>query len=157
MPDRRTAGLFAAAALAVLTAGPAAAQEVREPGLTPYVIKDYAVEKPLTGKPGDPAQGRKWAITSGQGNCVICHRLPIPEVEFRIGNVGPDLTEVGSRLSAAEIRLRIINPKTVNELTIMPAYYRVTGLHRVDDRVAGKPMLSAEQVEDLVAYLSSLK
>ncbi|HEX6958201.1 MAG TPA: sulfur oxidation c-type cytochrome SoxX [Ferrovibrio sp.] len=152
--------LVATAAIsAAFLAQPARAQEgkVNEPGLVSYEIKDYQIPKSLTGKPGDPAQGRKWAITSGTGNCVICHRLPIPEVDFRIGNIGPDLTHVGARLSPGEIRLRIVNPKVVNEDTIMPAYYRVSGLTRVDPKRAGKPMLTAEQVEDLVAYLSSLK
>jgi len=135
----------------------AQAQDIRDANLVPYSVKDYAIEKSLTGKPGDPDKGRQWAVTSGQGNCVICHKLPIPEVAFRIGNVGPDLTEVGSRLSPSEIRMRIVNPKLLNEETIMPAYYRVNGLHRVAKNAEGKPMLSAEQVEDLVAYLSTLK
>lgn len=151
---------LASVVLAVaLIALPALAQDARvsEPGLAPYEVKDYAIEKSLTGKPGDPAKGREWAITGGQGNCVICHRLPIPEVDFRIGNIGPDLTEVGSRLTPGEIRLRIVNPKLLNEDTIMPAYYRVSGFHRVAKRFEGKPMLTAEQVEDLVAYLSTLK
>jgi len=138
-------------------AAPAHSQEVRDHNLIPYTIKDSAIDKPLTGKPGDPAKGRQWAITSGQGNCVICHRLPIPEVAFRIGNIGPDLTEVGGRLSPAEIRMRIVNPKVVNPDTIMPAYYRLDGLNRVEKKFQGKTMLSAEQVEDLVAYLSTLK
>lgn len=153
---RLAAGLVASAAFMLLAAS-AAAQDIRDANLTPYTVKDYAIEKSLTGKPGDPAKGRQLAITSGQGNCVICHKLPIPEVAFRIGNVGPDLTEVGGRLTAAEIRMRIVNPKLLNEETIMPAYYRVTGLHRVAKNAEGKPMLTAEQVEDLVAYLSTLK
>lgn len=135
----------------------AQATEIREPGLIPYAVKDYAIEQSLTGKPGDAAKGRALAVTSGQGNCVICHKLPIPEVAFRIGNVGPDLTEVGGRLTPGEIRMRIVNPKLLNEETIMPAYYRVSGLNRVAPNFANKPMLSPEQVEDLVAYLSSLK
>ncbi|MFN4277204.1 MAG: sulfur oxidation c-type cytochrome SoxX [Ferrovibrio sp.] len=153
---RLSAGIIAGSAI-MLLAAPAPAQDIRDANLTPYTVKDYAIEKSLTGKPGDPAKGRQLAITSGQGNCVICHKLPIPEVAFRIGNVGPDLTEVGGRLTAAEIRMRIVNPKLLNEETIMPAYYRVTGLNRVDKKAQGKPMLTAEQVEDLVAYLSALK
>ena len=149
--------VVAAGLAALLATAPARAQEVHDHNLVPYTIKDYAIDKPLTGKPGDAAEGRKWATTSGQGNCVICHRLPIPEVAFRIGNVGPDLTEVGGRLTPAEIRMRIVNPKVVNPDTIMPAYYRIDGLNRVQKKFAGKPMLTAEQVEDLVAYLSSLK
>lgn len=153
---RLAAGIISGAAL-MLLAAPAPAQDIRDANLVPYAVKDYAIEKSLTGKPGDPAKGRQLAITSGQGNCVICHKLPIPEVAFRIGNVGPDLTEVGGRLTPAEIRMRIVNPKLLNEETIMPAYYRVTGLHRVAKNAEGKPMLTAEQVEDLVAYLSTLK
>lgn len=157
LADIRLAAGLAAGAAFVLLAAPAPAQDIRDANLTPYTVKDYAIEKSLTGKPGDPAKGRQLAITSGQGNCVICHKLPIPEVAFRIGNVGPDLTEVGGRLTPAEIRMRIVNPKLLNEETIMPAYYRVTGLHRVAKNAEGKPMLTAEQVEDLVAYLSALK
>jgi sulfur-oxidizing protein SoxX len=152
---------FTAAALllssASLSAAVAQSADVREPGLVPYLVKDYAIEQSLTGKPGDVTKGRAIAITSGQGNCVICHRLPIPEVAFRIGNVGPDLTEVGSRLTPGEIRMRIVNPKLLNAETIMPAYYRVSGLNRVAANFANKPMLTPDQVEDLVAYLSSLK
>lgn len=150
---------MAALVALALTGGTALAQDakVSEPGLVAYEVKDYAIEKSLTGKPGDPVQGRKWATTGGQGNCVICHKMPIPEVAFRIGNVGPDLTEVGGRLSPAEIRMRIVNPKLLNEETIMPAYYKVSGFHRVQKKFEGKPMLTAEQVEDLVAYLSTLK
>lgn len=152
---------LAAAALLLVSASFSTAfaqtADVREPGLLPYMVKDYAIERSLTGKPGDAAKGRALAITSGQGNCVICHKMPIPEVAFRIGNVGPDLTEVGGRLTPGEIRMRIVNPKLLNEETIMPAYYRVSGLNRVAPRFANKPMLTPEQVEDLVAYLSSLK
>lgn len=149
-----------AAALALALTGSAVmAQDAKiaEPGLVAYEVKDYAIQKSLTGKPGDPVQGRKWATTGGQGNCVICHKMPIPEVAFRIGNVGPDLSQVGGRLSPAEIRMRIVNPKLLNEETIMPAYYKVSGFHRVQKKFEGKPMLTAEQVEDLVAYLSTLK
>lgn len=145
------------AAVIMLAALPAAAQDVRDGNLVPYTVKDYAIAASLTGKPGDPVKGRQWAQTGGQGNCVICHRLPIPEVEFRIGNIGPDLNGVASRLTPAEIRFRIVNPKMLNEETIMPAYFRVGGLNRVQARFQNKPMLSAEQVEDLVAYLSTLK
>lgn len=151
--------VMAAALALALTGSTAMAQaaKVAEPGLVAYEVRDYAIDKSLTGKPGDAAQGRKWATTGGQGNCVICHKMPIPEVAFRIGNVGPDLSDVGSRLTPAEIRMRIVNPKLLNEETIMPAYYKVSGFHRVEKRFEGKPMLTAEQVEDLVAYLSTLK
>jgi sulfur-oxidizing protein SoxX len=151
------AAVLLLASVSLSTTAFAQTADVREPGLVPYIVKDYAIEQPLTGKPGDAAKGRQWAITGGQGNCVICHKLPIAEVAFRIGNVGPDLTEVGGRLTPGEIRMRIVNPKLLNEETIMPAYYRVSGFTRVAPNFANKPMLTPEQVEDLVAYLSSLK
>ena len=132
-------------------------KEIKDGNLVAYTVVDYAIDKSLTGKPGDAAKGRALAITSGSGNCVICHKLPIPEVSFRIGNVGPDLTEVADRLTEGEVRMRIVNPKLLNEETIMPAYYRVGGLNRVQPNFRDKPMLSPEQVEDLVAYLMTMK
>ena len=109
----------------------------------------------LTGQPGDPANGRKLAINRKQGNCLACHVLPIPEQAFH-GNVGPDLSEIASNMSEGEIRLRIVDPKIVNSATIMPAFYRNEGFERVLKKFQGKTMLSAQQVEDIVAYLMTL-
>ncbi len=120
------------------------------------VVDDIEIQDSLTGKPGDPAQGRKLAIDRKLGNCLACHSLPIPEQQFH-GETGPDLAGVGSRLTPGEIRLRVVNPKLVNPDTMMPAFYRVTGLNRVMKDFAGKPILTAEQVEDVVAYLMTLK
>lgn len=120
------------------------------------VVDDIEIEASLTGKPGNPAQGRKLAIDRKLGNCLACHSLPIPEQQFH-GETGPDLAGVGSRLTPGEIRLRVVNPKLVNPDTMMPAFYRVTGLNRVMKDFAGKPILTAEQVEDVVAYLMTLK
>ena len=121
-----------------------------------YVIKDGAIAKSLTGKPGNAANGRKLAINRKLGNCLACHVMPIPEQTFH-GLVGPDLNGVASRRSAGEVRLLIVNPKLANPDTIMPAFYRKDGLHRVMKKFQGKTMLSAEQVEDLVAYTMTLK
>ena len=82
--------------------------------------------------------------------------MPIPEQSFH-GKVGPDLTGIAGRYSEGEIRLRVVDSKTLNPATIMPAFYRVEGLHRVAKNFAGKPILTAEQVEDVVAYLMTLK
>ncbi len=120
------------------------------------VVDDIRIEDSLTGKPGDPAQGRKLAIDRKLGNCLACHSLPIPEQQFH-GETGPDLAGVGSRLTPGEIRLRVVNPKLVNPDTMMPAFYRVVGLNRVMKDFAGKPILTAAQVEDVVAYLMTLK
>jgi len=120
------------------------------------VVNENAIPEKLTGRPGDPQKGAQVAASRTQGNCLACHALPVPEEKLQ-GNVGPDLQGVGSRLSEGELRLRVVNPKIVNPQTAMPAYYRTEGLHRVRKDLVGKPILTAEQVEDVVAYLATLK
>lgn len=124
--------------------------------LMKYMVKDGAIAKSLTGKPGNAANGRKLAINRKQGNCLACHKLPIPEQPFH-GEVGPDLNGVAGRLSEGQVRARIVNPKMDNPDTIMPAFYRNDGFTRVLKKFKGKSMLSASQVEDLVAYAMTLK
>jgi sulfur-oxidizing protein SoxX len=121
-----------------------------------YTISNGAIAKSLTGKPGDAKKGRKLAINRKKGNCLACHVMPIPEQPFH-GNVGPELMGVASRLTEGQVRLRIVDPKFFNSGTIMPAFYRNTGFTRVMKKFKGKTMLSAAQVEDLVAYTMTLK
>ena len=90
------------------------------------------------------------------GMCLLCHSGPFPEERFQ-GNLAPDLSGVGARLSAGQIRLRIVDPSRVNAQTIMPAYFRTEGLTRVAPAYRGKTVLSAEQIEDVVAFLTTLK
>lgn len=114
--------------------------------------------KPLTNVPGDVARGKAVAVNSDMGNCLICHQMPIAEVpEGAAGDIGPDLAGVGSRLSVPELRQRVVDPKAINPETVMPAYYVANGLYRVQHRYEGKTILTAQQVEDLVAYLETLK
>ena len=120
------------------------------------VIDENSIPKSLTGKPGEAANGRKVAINRKKGNCLACHKMPIPEQQFH-GEVGPDLAGVGSRYSVGEIRLRVVNPKILNEATIMPSFYRTDGYHRVLKNFKGKSIISAQEVEDIVAYLVTLK
>lgn len=120
------------------------------------VVDGERIDQSLTGQPGDPVNGRKVAINRKQGNCLACHVLPIPEQPFH-GEVGPDLSAVGSTLSEGELRLRVVNPKVLNPDTIMPAFYRNDGFHRVLKGFEGKTVLTAQQVEDVVAYLMTLK
>jgi sulfur-oxidizing protein SoxX len=121
-----------------------------------YVINDDAIEKSLTGKAGNPENGRKLVINRKKGNCLACHMMPIYEQQFH-GNVGPRLHGVGSRLTEGQIRLQIVNSKVLNENAIMPAFYVNTGFKRVLKKFKGKTLLSAAEVEDLVAYTFSLK
>ncbi len=121
-----------------------------------YQVVDDSIPRSLTSKAGDPAKGRKTAINRRQGNCLACHVLPIPE-QADHGEVGPPLNEVASRLSAGQIRLRIVDPKVVNPDTIMPAFYRIDGLHRVQKKWQGKTIISAQDVEDITAYMMTLK
>jgi len=90
------------------------------------------------------------------GLCLLCHNGPFPEERFQ-GDLAPDLTGVGARLSAGQIRLRIVDPGRVNPQTIMPAYFRTEGLTRVAPAFRGKPVLSAEEIEHVVAFLVTLK
>lgn len=140
-----------AAAFALAWALPAGAGDP----LVPYAVRGGAIEESLTGAPGDPARGR--AVAAGRdGNCLACHPAPIPEEQFH-GDIGPDLRGVGSRLSPGELRLRIVDPKRIDETTIMPSYYKVEGLERVARAFAGRPILNAARIEDLVAWLAALK
>jgi len=110
----------------------------------------------LTGAKGDPARGRAIVANRQVGLCLLCHSGPFPEERFQ-GDLGPDLKGVGTRLSESEIRARIVDPARVKPDTIMPAYYKTDGLNRVATAVRGKTILSAEQIEDIVAYLVTLK
>ena len=130
----------------------AQAQEVAE-----YRVVNGGIPTPLTGERGSPQRGKAVAVNSHQGNCIICHHIPIHEVPSgAFGNLGPSLAGVAARLTEPELRLRIVDFKVLNPETIMPAYHRVTALRQVHPTYRGKPILSAREVEDLVAFLLTL-
>ncbi len=120
------------------------------------VVDGAAIPQALTDQAGDPDNGRAVAIHRKKGNCLACHILPIPEQSFH-GEIGPDLNGVASRYDAGELRLRLVDPKVLNADTIMPSYYRNDGYHRVLKDFQGKTLLSAQEVEDIIAYLQTLK
>lgn len=122
----------------------------------PYVVAGDGIPNSLTGAPGDPARGRAVVADRSAGLCLLCHSGPVPEERFQ-GTIAPTLAGAGTRWTTAQLRLRMVDPARLNADTIMPAYYRVEGLARVGRAFAGKPVLSAEQIEDVVAYLATLK
>jgi sulfur-oxidizing protein SoxX len=110
----------------------------------------------LTGTRGDPARGRAIVVNRQVGLCLLCHSGPFPEERFQ-GNLAPDLRGAGTRWTEGQLRLRIVDSSRVNPATIMPAYHRTDGLARVALAWRGKPILTAEQIEDVVAFLTTLK
>ena len=115
-----------------------------------------SIEKSLTGTKGDASRGRAIVADRHVGLCLLCHTAPIPEERFQ-GELAPDLKGVGSRLSEGQLRLRIADSSRVNPATIMPSYYRSEGFTREAPAFRGKTVLSAGQIEDVVAYLVTLR
>ena len=105
---------------------------------------------------GDAVRGQEVVLDRATGNCVICHRVPVAGVAFQ-GDLGPDLAGIGDRLTAGQIRFRLVDQSRLNPSTLMPPYYRTDGLTRVAERFRGRPALSAQQIEDVVAWLVTLK
>ena len=105
---------------------------------------------------GDPQRGRAIVAERFVGMCLLCHRAPIPEERFQ-GDLAPDLAGVGARLSRGELRARIVDPRRANPRTIMPAYFSTEGLTRVAPAFSGKTIFSEQQVQDVVAYLATLR
>ena len=121
-----------------------------------YAVVGDAIPKPLTGSPGDPARGRAIVANRHLGLCLLCHSGPVPEERLQ-GNLAPDLSGAGSRSTEGQLRLRIVDAGRLNSATIMPPYYRVDALNRVAANFRGKPILTAEQIEDVVAFLATLR
>jgi sulfur-oxidizing protein SoxX len=144
------AAVFAAVALA---GGPAWAQAG---GLAPFTVVGDTIPAPLTGRRGDAVRGRAIVTSRQTGLCLLCHSGPFPDERFQ-GDLAPDLKGAGSRWSEGQLRLRMVDSSRLNPATIMPSYYRIDGLTRVAPAWRGKPVLTAEQVEDVVAFLVTLR
>ncbi len=110
---------------------------------------------PLTTVPGNAAAGLRVFTDRDKGHCILCHQISGLDVEFQ-GTLGPDLTAVGTRLSPSQLRLRIVDYDRLRPGTTMPSYYRVKGLHQVKDSLQNKTVLSGQDIEDIIAYLSDL-
>lgn len=149
LPESLTRWL-AALPLTAALCGLASAQDLPVPA-----IVDGAIPQSLTGIPGDPAEGERIARDMSNASCLICHALPIAD-EPDPGNIGPPLDGVADRYTEGELRLRLVDPKASNPDSVMPAYFRWDGLTRVLEPYEGKPIYTAQQVEDVVAYLMTL-
>ncbi|WP_295646564.1 sulfur oxidation c-type cytochrome SoxX [uncultured Methylibium sp.] len=145
----RARGILAGVGLT--TAVVAAAAQVAAP-----VVVGDAIPSPLTAAPGDAARGRAIVADRRVGLCLLCHSGPFPEEPFQ-GDLAPSLAGAGSRLDAGRLRLRLVDSRRLNPASLMPSYHRADGLQRVGSAWQGRPILDAQQIEDVVAFLMSLK
>jgi len=141
-------GYFAVALLAL--PGLAVGEELR-----PYKVTGDSIMESLTGAPGNATRGRA-LVLERTNTCILCHSGPFPEEKFQ-GDLAPSLSGSGSRWSVGQLRLRLVDASRLNPGTIMPSYYRIDGLDRVAANWRDKPILSAGQIEDIVAYLATLR
>lgn len=145
-------GAVGLGALLILSIGGLAEDAV--PGS--FIVVGDAIPASLTGERGDPARGRTIVVTRQKGLCLLCHTGPFPEERFQ-GTLAPDLAGSGTRWSEGQLRLRLVDGRRLNPETIMPSYYRVDGLTRVGPAWKDKPVLGAGEIEDVVAFLSTLR
>ena len=142
-----------AAAAGLLLAGCSAAPAQE---LVQTLVEGDGIAQPLAGLRGDAARGRAIVASRQQGLCLLCHSAPIPEERFQ-GDLAPDLAGAGGRYTTAQLRLRVVDPRRVNPASFMPAYHAAPGAARVGAAWAGRPILDAQQVEDVVAWLATLR
>jgi sulfur-oxidizing protein SoxX len=121
-----------------------------------WQVQDYEIREPLGGLVGVPERGARIASDQHAGNCYACHVLPLAADEF-YGNLGPPLAGIASRQSVGMIRLHVVDQTRFNPETVMPGYYRrFEQLNRVAEEFRGRTYLSAQQIEDVVAWLATL-
>ena len=121
-----------------------------------YEVIGDSIPASLSGAPGDAAKGRSIVANRQVGLCLLCHSGPLPEERFQ-GNLAPSLAGAGSRWSEGQLRLRLADSRRLNPDTLMPAYHRTDELTQVAKNLQGKPVLEAQQIEDVLAYLMTLK
>lgn len=115
-----------------------------------------SIVNPLTSSPGDVSRGRAIVASRQVGLCLLCHSGPFPEERFQ-GNLAPDLSASVRHSTSAQLRARLVDPSRFNSMSIMPAYYRTTGLNRVAPKFVDQTILTAQEIEDVVAFLLSLQ
>jgi L-cysteine S-thiosulfotransferase len=158
--SREETGRFATPTIAAIALGfifqHSAVHAQTAPNLQPFTVIGDAIPDSLTGVPGDAVRGRAIVANRQLGLCLLCHSGPIPEERFQ-GTLAPDLAGAGSRWSGAQLRLRLVDGRRLNPASIMPSYYRTQGLTRVGAAWQARTILTTQQIEDVVAYLRTLR
>ncbi len=145
--------VLALAASVLLAPSTAVAQA---PAVADYRVVGDAIPAPLTATPGDAARGRAIVVSRQMGLCLLCHSGPFPEEPLQ-GTIGTNLDGAGSRWNEGQLRLRIVDSRRLNPASPMPSYHRIDGRNAVASAYRGKPVLDAQQVEDVVALLRTLR
>ena len=153
--QQRRASRSTFAIAAFIVASLAFASPTKADELAPYKVVGDGIPASLTGSPGDAVRGRA-LVLARTTTCILCHSGPFPEKRFQ-GDLAPDLTGAGNRWTTSQLRLRLVDASRFNTETIMPSYYRSADLVRVGRNFAGKPILSAAEIEDIVAFLATLR
>ena len=133
-----------------------ATSAVQAEQLLPYTVNGDAIMLPLGGVRGDARRGESLMANRQMSLCLLCHQGPFPEPHAQ-GTLGPDLKGIAMRLTEGQIRLRIIDMARLNPKTIMPSYYRIVDHMRIGEPWRGRPVLDAQAIEDIVAFLVTLK
>jgi sulfur-oxidizing protein SoxX len=153
---RRLVAAALAYASALALAGAAVAADSPPAAAVSLNVVDDGIPEPQAASSGDAARGLRLLVARDAANCVLCHAIPDATVRFA-GDVGPSLAGVGARLTIPQLRLRVADNRRVHPATIMPSYYRNDGLALVASAYRCKPILSATEIEDVVAYLATLR
>ena len=148
--------MFALAVAATTAVKVADASESSAAPMTSFRVVADGIPEPLAAGPGDTTRGRALIVARDAANCLLCHVIPDAAMRFA-GDLGPSLAGIGGRLTASQLRLRVADNRRVNPATIMPSYFKVDGLDRVAPAYRGTPILSPAQIEDVVAYLATLR
>lgn len=141
----------------IAIAGLAVASATRADTVVPFTVAKDAIPRPLGGRFGVAERGRAVVLDRASGNCLMCHEVPNEPGELQQGTVGPSLIGVGARWTVGQLRLRLVDQSRIHPGTVMPPYHRAEGLNRVAAQFRGRPYLDAQSIEDVVAYLATLR